>query len=730
MRLLLFTIAFSLIPFYLIGNGKIDSLLHVFSSNNDFSIKANAAYDISNYYKKRNPDSSLLFIDSAFFYCIDSALISNIFRTKADVYGNLFDSEKFIIYLDSALMFTKKDSVRVLIYTTKGNHYRDKGYYVQAESYYDSIFVIRNLNSSQIIDVYQCKASLEKERSNYIKAINLQFKAHEILLSSSDSNFHKKIARSYNQIAILYKLQKDYDKALEFYYKAVNINSKINKPKHKKWLSYNFNNIGNVFLEKEIFDSAIYYHQKSLEIKQEIKDYKTICSSYSNIGEAYILNKEYAKALEQLLLAKSCSDSTENKQILSYVNLNLGKLYFNLNDLPLARNYLEKSMIISKELSFIENIMYGADYLSKIYLSQKKYEKALEMRNLNIKMKDSILDIENTRAIIRNQYQLMAKSDSTANALELELQQQKLKAKNTELEENERKLTYLSIAILLFLGLIVFIYSRLRVIRNQKEIIDGAFVQLEEKSNEIQDSIEYAKRIQRGISPSMDLIRNFFPESFVFYQPKSVVAGDFFWVKKINNNLLFAVGDCTGHGVPGAMVSVLCQSILNRVVADFKFFNPSKILDEARKLIVEHLDYGNEVIHDGMDIALCSFDTSTSKMQFAGANNPLWVVRNNELLEFKGDHQPVGYFQKSKNFTNNTLQVKKGDMVFVFSDGFSDQFGGEKGKKYKLGNFKKFILSINEKKFPSYSTELEREFNQWKGDNEQVDDVCILGIKF
>ena len=725
MRLFFFGVAFFLVPYALLANTAVDSLLTVYSSTYDSKIKANTAYKIARYYKRKNTDSSILYIDSAFFYASDSALIGDIYRLKADVFILLGEIGNSIEYLDSSLLYLKNDTNAIVdVVITKGEIYRKSGKYIESEKNYKSLLSIFPMDSLISAKVYLGLGSMEKRRGNYAKAINLQFKALEIFSAKKDTN---RLASSYNQIAILFKVMQDYEKAIEYYNFAIEINS---RDSNTKFLSYNYNNLGNVYMQLKEYDSSIFYHKKSLEIKKKIKDVNSLGSSFLNLGEVYTYKGEFQNAYECLKIAESYANDLNNEISLSYAYLYLGKLFFYQKDLQKAKKYLIKSMKISQNKSLKINISEGAELLYQIYYLNDKYEQALKMRNLHFKMKENILSEENKRAIISNQYRMIAKSDSTANALELELQQQKLKAKNTELEENERKLTYLSIAILLFLGLIVFIYSRLRVIRNQKEIIDGAFIQLEEKSNEIQDSIEYAKRIQKGISPSLELIRDFFPESFVFYQPKSVVAGDFFWVKKINNNLLFAVGDCTGHGVPGAMVSVLCQSILNRVVADFKFFDPSKILDEARKLIVEHLDYGNEVIHDGMDIALCSFDTSTSKMQFSGANNPLWVVRNNELLEFKGDHQPVGYFQKSKNFTNNTLQVKKGDMVFVFSDGFSDQFGGEKGKKYKLGNFKKFILSINENNFPSYSTELEREFNQWKGDNEQVDDVCILGIKF
>jgi len=260
---------------------------------------------------------------------------------------------------------------------------------------------------------------------------------------------------------------------------------------------------------------------------------------------------------------------------------------------------------------------------------------------------------------------------------------------------------------------------------HQKKIV-------EEKQQEITDSITYAKRIQHAILPSDELIKEHLTDSFVLYIPKDIVAGDFYWLEKLSQDeVMFAVADCTGHGVPGAMVSVVCNNAMNRSVREFEITEPGQVLDKTKELILEQFEKnsGEEVIKDGMDIALCKLNTVKNHIQFSGANNPFLIVRNGEFIELKGDKQPVGEFEPSQSFTTHELELEKGDMCFMYSDGFADQFGGEKGKKFKSSSLKKLLAVIADKSSDEQQKELFKVFNSWKGDYEQLDDVCIIGFR-
>lgn len=266
-------------------------------------------------------------------------------------------------------------------------------------------------------------------------------------------------------------------------------------------------------------------------------------------------------------------------------------------------------------------------------------------------------------------------------------------------------------------------------IKSQNEIINQQKHEVENKQREIIDSITYALRIQKTILPPSNISEENSLDSFIVYMPKDIVAGDFYWIEKFEDVLLFAVCDCTGHGVPGALVSIVCYNALNRAVREFKQTQPSIILDIASKIIEENFNKHAEGIADGMDISLCAFNQKTNTLQWAGANNPLWLISNNELNEIKPNKQPVGRFENKTEFNNHSINFKKGDLIYMFTDGYSDQFGYKNNKKYKQKNLKSFLLSIQNKTMNEQRELLINEFANWKGEIEQTDDMCILGIK-
>ncbi len=260
--------------------------------------------------------------------------------------------------------------------------------------------------------------------------------------------------------------------------------------------------------------------------------------------------------------------------------------------------------------------------------------------------------------------------------------------------------------------------------------LEQTLLALKKQKKEITDSIYYAKRIQAAILPSNRIIKTFLKQSFIYYQPKDIIAGDFYWIEKAGDQILFAVADCTGHGVPGAMVSVVCHEALNRVVKEIKLYQPDEILNRVRQMVIETFEKSEEEVSDGMDIALCSLNYRTNKLQYAGANNPIYIIRNGKLIEIKANKQPIGKYAELKNFTNHSFDIEIGDSIYLFTDGFADQFGGDKGKKFKYKAFKKLILSIQHQSIEEQEKSMTKAFNTWKGCLEQIDDVCVMGIRF
>lgn len=267
--------------------------------------------------------------------------------------------------------------------------------------------------------------------------------------------------------------------------------------------------------------------------------------------------------------------------------------------------------------------------------------------------------------------------------------------------------------------------ERTRDLQKQKEVV-------EEKNREIVDSIHYALRLQQAIIPTEEKVRQVIPESFVLFLPKDIVSGDFYWMAEVGEKAILTAVDCTGHGVPGAMVSVIGANGLNRCVKEFGLRKPSSILDKLKELVVETFESSADQVRDGMDCALCLIDQKNRTVEYAGAHNPLWIVRKGaeEIEEIKADKQPIGDYEFFKPFTNHKLQLEEGDVIYFFSDGYSDQFGGEKGKKFKYKTLKKLLVEIHQLSVDEQEDILLKKFLEWKGDFEQVDDVCLIGVRF
>ncbi len=262
-----------------------------------------------------------------------------------------------------------------------------------------------------------------------------------------------------------------------------------------------------------------------------------------------------------------------------------------------------------------------------------------------------------------------------------------------------------------------------------KQESDESRTKIQEKNREILDSINYAKRIQNAILPSESVFKRKLKEHFIFYSPKDIVAGDFYWMEEINGKILLAAADCTGHGVPGALVSLICYNALNKAVVENKQTDPGKILDLTKQFVVEHFSKNSENVKDGMDISLVSIDLKTNEISWAGANNPLWYMQNNELKTIQPNKQPVGLTEKTIPFVSHKIQLAPNDSVYLFTDGLADQFGGAKGKKLMYKPFKELLLNHADLPMYEQARVIQNTLENWRGSLEQVDDILVIGIR-
>jgi len=306
----------------------------------------------------------------------------------------------------------------------------------------------------------------------------------------------------------------------------------------------------------------------------------------------------------------------------------------------------------------------------------------------------------------------------------------------------KKKWFLISSGLSFFLCIIIIIRLRERKLQKNKRILEAKIKErtrtIEEQKDQIaishkniKDSITYAKRIQKAIMPSKEIIHESFEEYFVYFRPRDIVSGDFYWLKKIGDYTVYAVADCTGHGVPGALLSMLGISFLSEIVTKARFDSPDEILNRLRKKVKQSLKQSNkdDDSKDGMDIALCVIDHESLELQFAGAYNPVYILRKGELSELKATRNPIGYHLKEQKFQNNVFQLQKGDVLYTFSDGYTDQFGEKGNTKFNKTNFKKLIKTIAGKPMKEQKDILETIFLKWKGSNEQTDDIIVMGVR-
>jgi serine phosphatase RsbU (regulator of sigma subunit) len=373
----------------------------------------------------------------------------------------------------------------------------------------------------------------------------------------------------------------------------------------------------------------------------------------------------------------------------------------------------------SYEWEAMKNLAFCYSATGNHKLAALLYPKALEI-------KDTIYREESSEQIAQMEALYQTQKDGKVKLLEQE-------AEINELQLRKRA-TYLAAAaaITFLLGIMsLMAFFAYRSKSKINSILERKNHLIEAQKKEITDSIRYAENIQRALLPHADVLQAVFPDSFLIHRPKDIVSGDFYWIYDFPDRVYFAVVDCTGHGVPGAFMSFIGTSALNRAITDLGLITPSDILSSLSDQVSETLRSGQGAdVKDGMDLALCCYFKQTGELHYAGAYNPLWVMRNGEMEIIRANKQPVGNMSSHSPFTNHILNVSAGDAVYLFSDGFADQFGGAHDKRIGSAKFRSTLLAMKTKSLKEQGIALAAYFDAWKGTAEQVDDVCVMGVRF
>ena len=541
-----------------------------------------------------------------------------------------------------------------------------------------------------------------------------------------------------NNIGILYNKSGKTKEALDIYKDNQKLSRIISDT-----LSMACTNINMAFLlEMDNYDSSEILIYQANELAENIEnDYESFAFTNYILGYYNFrkISQEKAffidSAMKYLSTSYKIYQKNENLQGMAFYYEGIAEIKFAVRELDSALFYIDKALSLVKKIkgkgmpgnihgalfywipfdistSQTSSLFYFKYY---IYSVMKDSEKALEFFERYHALKDSVDKTSAKEDLVKYE------SD---NAYEIKKQLNDIKH-DQEIKSQKKVQIVLFTGIIIVVFFLVFIYKQLATTKKQKVVI-------EEKQQEISDSINYAKRIQDAMMTSSVYLEDTLPKSFIFFKPKDVVSGDFYWIHKDQeNNIFFTVADCTGHGVPGAFMSMIGTSLLNEIIIEKGIKDTDKILNEMRAQIIKSLSQEEEGAQkDGMDISLCKLNMKNKTVEFSGAHNSLVHVRGKELNSIRGDHQPVGLLLGDKKpFTKHKLKLKKDDMLYIYSDGYQDQFGGEKGKKYMGAKFKNHLQKISSKSEDEQLKSLSEEFSLWIRDYEQIDDVCVMGVK-
>lgn len=571
---------------------------------------------------------------------------------------------------------------------------------------------------------------IHKNQSEYPKAMSCYLQSLKIFEQLGDKGG---IASNYINIGVVYKAQNNNTDALQYYLKALELRKELG---YKKGIADCYNNIGIVYKNLKDFPKALEYYNQCLELRKELKDMKGMSICYANLGVIHNQMKEYDKARTYIEESQKIKRELGDKKGMAINHINLGELFEMQGDPQDAIRHYNEARKIADDIGGISEARSAEKGLSDAYALLGKYKEAYEHHKLFKQFNDSIFNESNSRQMndLKIRFEV-DKKEAEMNA-RASAEQEKLQAvAEAEQKRQQTILYFIGGTLLLTFAFTGFLFSRFTIINRQKKIIEVQKEVVEEKNKQITASINYAQKIQTALLPDHSEFTGIFPQSFVLFKPKDIVSGDFYWCTSVPGKphiKLYATADCTGHGVPGGFMSMLGTSFLNEIVNEKGITEPADILNLLREKVISALKQTGALgeSKDGMDITLLKLDESSNRLTYASANNSFYIIHSHELAELKPDKMPVGYYDGiARPFTQHTINLQKGDTIYTFTDGYADQFGGSRNKKFTYKQLKDLIVSIHEQPVEEQKRILESTLEQWQGSYEQVDDICMIGVK-
>lgn len=674
----------------------------------------------------------------------------NVYTQIAMGYYHLSDIPNTLAYTAKGIKLSKSNKdlksqqslTNVLAATLK-----QKGELDSALRIFDTVLTLAQANNDKFgaLSAYNNMANIYGDKGNYPKALDFYL----LTLKTADELKHEMAqAVTYNNIAIVYYTLQDYPQTIYYLKKSLKISVKNeNKPN----IANTTNNIGELYLKQDSATKALQYYTQAGKIARQLNDLSLINQNYHGKALVYDKLKQTDSAYQYHTLALKSALQLDSKQELSKAYIGLAKHFLSRNNYQQTANFAQKAFDLARSLGKVETIRDAAEILHQANAHMVRHKLAYEYLTLYNKMNDSLLSADNTKEITQLEMQYKHQK---------EIQEREAQEKIIEVERQKeiaKQKIIRNTFIIAFLMVSIFVII---IIRNTKQkqkanrLLAKQKAEIEEKNEELQqlmseislqkkqienshtkitDSIRYAQRIQNALFPLSGNIKENVGDHLILYKPLNIVSGDFYWVERIHNHLLIAVADCTGHGVPGAMMSMLGIAFLNEIARQPEVREPAMVLEKLRKRVKNSLHQTGKITEtrDGMDIAFIAIDISAGILSYSGANNPVYIFRNNELTEIKADKQPIAIFHREKPFTNHYFKLEKGDTIYIFTDGYKDQFNGSGQKKYGTPRFKKLLQEIHNLEMEQQYQILNMEIDNWMNNsNNQLDDILVAGFRW
>jgi serine phosphatase RsbU (regulator of sigma subunit) len=554
-------------------------------------------------------------------------------------------------------------------------------------------------------------------------------------------------AKYYNKIAYLYWDDQKLNESAEYFKKSLELNEKIGSKNSMAGIN---SNLGMIYFDLKNYSTSISYFEKGYDLRKQMNDKSGQASDLINLGMVYQSMKNHNSAITKLETALALAKEINNVQLTKNCYSLLAESYEKLGNTTKSYEYYNYYVALEKQTQK-EELKKSKEEINKLAertreTEQEKLlkEKELEEQNKKLKSTEEVLvETEKGNQIRDEKINLLNK--------EKEIKELSLKEKEEELENNRLKI-YLILGTAIFMGMFGFISYRSfkqkakahqllekqsAEIKEKSLELEKAFTEIKEQNHKITSSINYAQRIQEAMLPTSQGIKSHIGESFILFKPRDIVSGDFYWFKSLqyktgsSEDFILAACDCTGHGIPGAFMSMIGYNLLNEI-SERGVINTNIILEELHVGVRNALNQHSNDNRDGMDMALCKFTKKDQTVEYAGAKNPLYFIKNNELIEIKADVNPIGGIQKEdkRTFNKHLIKIDSPTTFYMFSDGYADQFGGEQGRKFMYSKFRELLLQIHSKPMEEQKQILDTTIENWKGGkHKQIDDILIIGFK-